>query len=151
MSKASERTQFKKGNPGGAMCKLSPPAGAADIIRGLTAKGVSEVSLAKALGVSRHTWENWRDENPEIRAAWEEGRGQMHDKLVSSLFEAATEKGNIVAGIFLLKSVFNYRENVDTAVQNKVQLIFEVPASMDPDKYLKVVREIPKERLTDGQ
>ena len=143
--------KFKAGNTVASACKLHPPKAAADIVLKLTSKGCSEVTIAKGLGISRKTWEIWRDEYPEITAAWEEGRGLEHDKLFSVLFNAATEDKNIVAAMFLLKTRHGYRENADFTVQNKVSVTFEVPGALKPDIYeAEVIKKvIPKSKMKE--
>ena len=143
--------KFKAGNTVAEACKLHPPEAAADIVRKLTSKGCSEISIAKGLGISRKTWEIWRDEYPEIQMAWEEGRGIEHDKLFNVLFEAATKKGNVIAAMFLLKARHGYRENADFTIQNKVSITFEVPGALKPDIYEAEVlkKSLPKSKLKE--
>ena len=147
--------KFVKGNTAASVCKLHPAKATAKMVRDLTAKGLSEISIARALGVSRHIWEGWRDEYDDIREAWEEGRGIEHDKLFGALFKAATEGKNIVAGIFLLKTRHGYRENEDITIKNKVSLVFEVPGALPAKVYeAKILKDsVPKSKLkelTDG-
>ena len=106
-----QQGKFTKGNTVAKACRLKPPKAAAKMVKKLTSKGCSEVTIAKALGTSRKTWQTWRDENPEIRQAWEEGRGIEHDALFGALFESATKQKNVTAAIFLLKARHGYREN----------------------------------------
>ena len=143
--------KFTKGNVVAEAAKLHPPKAAADIVRKLTARGISEISIAKALGVSRHIWEGWRDNFPLIQAAWEEGRGIEHDKLFNVLFEAATKSGNLVAAMFLLKTRHGYRENQDITIQNKVAVTFEVPGALPANVYEAEVlkRVIPKTKMKE--
>jgi len=143
--------KFVKGNTVATACKLHPPKAAAKMVKDLTSRGCSEVTIAKALGVSRHIWEGWRDDYPEIQAAWEEGRGIEHDKLFNVLFEAATKKKNIVAAMFLLKARHGYKENADFTIQNKVAVTFEVPGAMPANVYEAEVlkKSLPKAKLKE--
>jgi len=143
--------KFAKGNTVAKACELHPPKAAANMVKELTAKGCSEISIAKGLGVSRDTYQRWRDEYPEIQAAWEEGRGKEHDKLFNVLFEAATKSKNIVAAMFLLKTRHNYKENQDFTIQNKVAVVFKVPGALKADVYEAEVLKniIPKPKLKE--
>ena len=143
--------KFVKGNTVAKAGKLHPPKAAAKMVKDLTSKGCSEVTIAKALGVSRHIWEGWRDGYPEVQAAWEEGRGVEHDALVDALFESATKQKNVTAAIFLLKARHGYRENQDITVQNKVSVTFEVPGALKPDVYEAEIikKSIPKSKLKE--
>ena len=143
--------KFIEGNTVATACKLHPPKGAVAIVRKLTAKGCSEVTIAKGLGVSRHTWENWRDEYPDIHQAWQEGRGEMHDALVGVLYESATKDKTIVSAMFLLKTVFGYKEGADVTVANRVSITFEVPGALKPDVYeAEIIKaSLPKSKLKE--
>ena len=143
--------KFIKGNTVAKACGLRPPKSAAKIVRELTSKGCLEVTIAKSLGVSRDTYQIWRDDYPEIRQAWEEGRGIEHDALVGALFESATKQKNVTAAIFLLKARHGYRENQDITIQNKVAVTFEVPGALKPDIYeAEVIKKaIPKSKLKE--
>ena len=143
--------KFLKGNRVASANKLHPAKGVAAIVRKLTSKGCSEITIAKGLGIGRKTWEIWRDEYPEIRQAWQEGRGIEHDALVGALFESATKQKNVTAAIFLLKARHGYRENQDITIQNKVAVTFEVPGALKPDVYeAEVIKKtLPKSKLKE--
>ncbi len=146
----TEKGKFEKGNQIAKAGKLHPPKGAVGIVRKLTAKGCSEISIAKGLGIGRKTWERFRDQYPEINAAWHEGRGKMHDSLVSVLYDSATKKGNIVSAMFLLKCVFGYREGAEIGVENKVSITFEIPGALPPEQYEQALKKVvPKTKMKE--
>ena len=156
MEDRNGKGQFIEGNRAACANRMQPPAGAAKMVFELTSKGISEVTIGKALGVSYPTWQRWREEYSELTQAWEEGRGIEHDALFSVLFEAATKDGNIVAAMFLLKARHGYKEGEPVGVQNKVAITFQIPGSLSPTEYeAEILREsLPKaklRRLTDGK
>lgn len=123
---------------GGAKKPLEPPKDAAELIEKAASQGCTVAQIAAALTVSPQTFRRWKDEHPEIKAAFDAGRAAEHDALVGSLFVAATEKGNITAGIFLLKSRHGYIEGVPL-VQNSVSVNFTLPGAMTPEQYVKTL------------
>ncbi len=156
MSEASKKTQFKKGNQVASQNRFEPPAGADKIVEKLAAKGCSEISIARGLGVSGPTWQRWRDEYPELLEAWHKGRSKEHDALVGALYESATKQKNVTAAIFLLKARHGYRENQDVTIQNKVAVTFELPGALPADVYeAQIIKDsLPKSKLrelTDGK
>ncbi|QNK00734.1 hypothetical protein [Dyella telluris] len=103
--------------------------------------------IARSLGVSLETLNEWMERHPELRAAMDEGREAEHKVLHNALYKQA-EKGNIVAGIFLLKTRHGYREGDQTGVANKVSVTFNVPGALTPEQFRKG-RVIEHEPSTD--
>jgi hypothetical protein len=122
----------------GARKPLEPQQDAADLIQKACENGCTVLQIAEALGVSQQTLRRWRDERPEIEQAFQVGRAVEHDRLVNSLFTAATQKGNITAAIFLLKARHGYVEGVPL-VQNSVSVNFTLPGAMTPEQYVKTL------------
>lgn len=141
--------RFKRGSRAAVVNRYSPPPGAAEIVEKLASKGLSEINIAKGLGVTGPVWLRWRKEYPELSEAWQRGRAVEHDALFSVLFEAATKSKNIVAAMFLLKTRHGYRENADFTIQNKVAVTFEVPGALKPDVYeAEIIKKtIPKRKF----
>lgn len=117
-----------------------PPENAVDIVEKLSAKGNSQKTIARALGISHELWRHWRDEKyPKLGEAFERGRAVEHDKLVGALFDTAINgKGAqaVTAAIFLLKARHGYNENA-IPDQNgpQVNITFELPGAVDPKTY----------------
>jgi hypothetical protein len=122
----------------GSRKSLEPPKDATELIEKAAAQGCTVAQIAAALAVSPQTFRRWKDEHTEIKAAFDAGRAAEHDALVGSLFVAATEKGNITAGIFLLKARHGYVEGVPL-VQNSVSVNFTLPGAMTPEQYVKTL------------
>src|SRR5690349_19055070 len=102
------------------------PANGLDIISQLARRGVREVEVARALGMSWHVWKRIREEDPEANKAWAEAKAIEADTLVSAMFNMAVgapaeydADGNVIraetkpdpwAAAFLLKARHGYRD-----------------------------------------
>ena len=120
----------------GARKPIEPPANAAEIVQKACENGCTNEQIATALGIGRKLLNEWKERYPAIEEAFHLGRAVEHDKLVNALFVAATQKGNITAGIFLLKARHGYVEGVPL-VQNSVSVNFTLPGAMTPEQYVK--------------
>lgn len=141
---------FIKGNKFSESAPMDPPEGTAEIVFKLASKGISEVSISKALGVTYKTYQNWRKAYSEIEEARQQGRAIEHDALFDVLFVAATEKKNITAAIFLLKSRHGYVEGQPFETRNQIQVVFELPGPLGRDRYLEelqITQALPKKEL----
>ena len=107
-----------------------PPANAVEIIRELSATGHSVVGIAQQLKTSPHTLARWMDENPELKAALDQGREKERHTLHNVLYKAATESGNTTAAMFLLKARHGYREGDQGDSANRVTINFQLPGAM---------------------
>ena len=126
--------------------KLLPMGGLAKI-RDLASRGFSEKDIARALGMSQHTFTKRKDEDPALVDALDEGRSIEHQALYSKLMEKAMG-GDIVALLFLLKCRHGYREVSDVTSRNTVSITFTLPGALDPAAYAKLVD--PPMELADG-
>ena len=88
-----------------------PPLNVSDQVESLAADGWSIIGIARKLGTTPLVLRRWMDENPDISEAMKNGREVERWQLHNALFKACVERGNIIAGIFLLKARHNYREN----------------------------------------
>lgn len=111
-------------------------------IRRLGARGVSEVDICKALGISYPTWKRLKEEDEEALEALEEARREEESELVGVLYEAATKDKNLTAAMFLLKARHGYKEGAEQVNANQVNVKITLPGSMEPDQYLKTVEEV---------
>ncbi len=122
------------------------PANALDIIRGLASKGFTETAIAAALDLDVKTWRKIRESNRAAKAVWEEARTLERDALVNTLFSAATEQGNIVAAMFLLKSRHGFRDQgpVDGSSDSpRVGIVLNLPAPLKSEQYNRLVHVAP--------
>lgn len=108
------------------------------IIQDLAARGVAEMTIARALGMSRDAFRQAKRRDPAVQEALDAGRAVEHDKLVGVLHDAAMA-GHFVPAIFLLKSRFGYREGtafeVDVTV-NATGGVIVVPQRKTVEEYL---------------
>jgi hypothetical protein len=118
------------------------PKGGLDKIRDLASRGHSEKDIARALGMSANTWTRIKDENPGAQDALDEGRSVEHLALYGRLYQKAMD-GDIVALLFLLKCRHGYRETLDITQTNAVQIVFQIPAALDPADYAKLIAKAP--------
>lgn len=108
-------------------------------IRRLGARGVSEVDITKALGISFPTWKRIKEEDEQALEALEEARREEESELVGVLYEAATKDKNLTAAMFLLKARHGYKEGAEQVNANQVNVKITLPGSMEPHEYLKEV------------
>lgn len=115
---------------------ILPPA--LDIVRNMARLGHPVPGIAAALGISREGLNACRKRQPEVDEAIAQGRAGLEHELASGLVEAA-RKGNIVAAIFCLKSMFGYRDNGQTDTAPKVAVQINLPAAMEAKAYAAMV------------
>ena len=118
--------------------RKEPPADAAEVIRQSTATGASKKGVAMALGTNDVTLTRWLDENPALHDAFTEGREKERQILHNVLYTAATtqsDKGGLIAAMFLLKARHGYQEGQQEGQANRVSVTFNIPGAMPLDKY----------------
>ena len=128
-------TRFKPGHkPAPPTRRFKKSVAAADLptITQLAARGVREIDLARSLGLSQHSWERIKRDDPAVMEAFAAGRQQMHDALVGKLFEQAL-KGQLVPTLFLLKTVFHYREDAPPEMPH---IVINLPHAAPATNYL---------------
>jgi hypothetical protein len=118
------------------------PKGGLEKIRDLASRGHTEKDVARALGMSASTWTRLKNETPEAQDALDQGRSVEHLKLYGKLMEKAMN-GDIIAILFALKTRHGYRELVDVSQVNAVQIVFQIPAALDPAEYAKLITKAP--------
>ena len=118
--------------------KLLPRNGL-EKIRDLASRGFSEKDIARALGMSAKTFLHRKQEEQAVQDALDEGRSIEHQALYGKLMEKALA-GDTIALLFLLKCRHGYRETVQT---NAVQVLFQMPAALDPADYAKLIEPKP--------
>ncbi len=132
--------------------KKNPPQWCAAETRALAATGHNVRGIAAYFGVSSETFNRWMDEDGEIAEAFSNGRESERMVLHNSLFVAATQKGNAVAAMFLLKARHGYREGDQSEQSNRVQVVFNLPGAMTAEQYktIEATAKPKKARLSDG-
>lgn len=61
-----------------------------DKIRELAAAGKTDVEMARSVGVTRQTWDNWKKAHPEFFASLKGWKAEADAKVERSLYERAT-------------------------------------------------------------
>lgn len=114
------------------------------LIEELAARGCSLVTIAKALRMTPDTFRNVRRRQPEVDAAFVQGRAKLEDGLASNLVQLAYA-GNVVANIFALKGMCGWRDNGEPREGTKVNVqIINLPDAMSEEAYRRMLDVTPK-------
>lgn len=87
------------------------------LITGWKRDGLSNVDIAKKLGVSETTLQNWRKRSPKVDKALKIGREAANYMVENALMKNAL-KGNVTAQIYWLKN--NYRSKYFETVAHEL-------------------------------
>jgi hypothetical protein len=136
MTTRVNRPHKKSGRP-----RHLPPPDAAARIEALAANGHSVVGIARGLNTSKAIVARWCDEDPALAEALARGRESERFALHNVLYEQATEHGNIVAAMFLLKARHGYREGDQSDSANKVSITFTLPGAMKAEDFKMIEHE----------
>ena len=112
-----------------------PPPNAATRITELAADGFSVRGVAMKLGVSHEILNRWLAEHAALKEAFEVGREMERHTLHNALYRLATEQGDKIAAMFLLKARHGYREGGQGDQANRVSINFTLPGAMKPDAF----------------
>jgi hypothetical protein len=114
----------------------------------VAAAGGRHADVAARLGVHKTTWAEIRRRDERADLAWERGRSELHQVLVSKLLERA-KAGEPVPLLFALKSIFSYTEGEPRDAEDARPLVqITLPAPMSPEDYARVVSiPAPRERV----
>ncbi len=83
--------------------------------------------IARRLGMDHKTFRVLMEQNPELRAAYDEGVEAEHQELLSAL-KRQLDNGPVPA-IFLLKCRHGYREGDQSEQANRVSITFNLPGA----------------------
>jgi hypothetical protein len=114
-----------------------------EVIEALAARGNSEATISKTIGVSVKTLQRLRGRDEAVHNAYAQGRGYLEDELVGHLLTAA-RKGNIAATIFALKSMAGYSDNPRPKEDRPPAITINLPGSMSEEAYLKMINVTPE-------
>jgi hypothetical protein len=104
-------------------------------------RGVSEVRIARGLGVNYRTWMRVRTEDERVAGALAETRKVEEDELVSLLMDKA-RGGETTAIIFALKGRHGYRDHgaPPSSVETRVNVMINLPAATGSvEEYVRVI------------
>jgi hypothetical protein len=104
-------------------------------------RGVSEVRIARGLGINFRTWQRVRVEDERVASALTETRTLEEDELVALLMDKA-RGGETTAIIFALKGRHGYRDHGTPAVaaEARVNIQINLPAaSATVEDYARII------------
>ncbi len=104
-------------------------------------RGVSEVRIARSLGINYRTWMRLRDDDERIAGALAESRKIEEEELVAVLLDKARE-GETTSLIFALKSRHGYRDQgaPQAAADARVNVVINLPAaSASAEEYARTI------------
>ena len=110
-----------------------------ELVREACADGATVGKICAVLGICDWTFRAWRDKYPEFAEAVKSGRSIEHDRLVNKLVEMGLA-GNVACLIYALKARHGMLDNqINTVIENKVAITFQLPDAMRPEDYLKTL------------
>lgn len=115
-------------------------------VAAMAARGFREADVARRLGMAESTWRRVRDRDPQVVEAFEAGRSELHEELISQLLEKARE-GNIACLLFALKILFGYRENAPVEVEHTHNVRIELPAALAVEAYARRAIDVEVARV----
>lgn len=104
-------------------------------------RGVSEVRIARSLGINYRTWMRLRDEDERIAGAIAESRRIEEEELVAVLLDKARD-GETTSLIFALKSRHGYRDQgaPQATADARVNVVINLPAaSASAEEYARTI------------
>jgi hypothetical protein len=104
-------------------------------------RGVSEVRIARSLGINYRTWMRLRDDDERIAGALAESRRIEEEELVAVLLDKARD-GETTSLIFALKSRHGYRDQgtPQAAADARVNVVINLPAaSASAEEYARTI------------
>src|SRR5437763_12362226 len=103
------------------------------LVEKLATRGSHEHTFAFHLGISTPTWRRLRDTDKKVRAAYERGRGKLHDYCFGRMLEHSER--TFVPAWIVLKSVFGYREEDPQADSGPQVNIINLGAPLSPEEW----------------
>jgi len=110
----------------------------------------------EAVGITRRTFYNWLNTDPEFRARFEETREALIDLAEAKLFELI-KRGNLGAIIFYLKTQAKHRGYTDRPEEASQQVKIIVPLELlplglgkDQRGQLEQLKDLPNVELLPG-
>ena len=120
------------------------PPGARQHLLGMAeTEGLNEAVAAKALGMPLRDLRRVIKENPAAAAIWDEARAVERDRLLHTLWTAATN-GDTRAAQYLLAARHGISDKSPDTTAQQSQVHIHLPAPMSVEEYAKLVRVEPK-------
>ena len=102
-------------------------------VRRWASESASKGAIARRLAMDHKTFRVLMEQNPDLKAAYEEGVEEEHQMLVSALKRQLDRSP--VPAIFLLKTRHGYREGDQTELGNRVSVTFNLPGAQPLDVF----------------
>jgi len=116
------------------------PPGARDCLEAMAAStGLKESTAARALGMPVGQLRKVIKVNPEAAELWEDCLSIERDALLERLWNRSKE-GDVQASKFLLAARHGMSEQRPPDKSERVNIVFNLPAAMDPAKYLEAMQ-----------
>lgn len=116
------------------------PSGARNHLESMAANGLlSESSAATALGMPLHEFRRVITEHPASKEIWENALAVERDQLLQSMYDSAIG-GDTKAAQTLLAVRHGLSEKQPKGNSDRVSVVFNLPAALDPSDYLKAVQ-----------
>lgn len=133
MERMRKHRQKQRENPKGVRTITKLPKGALENVKQWATESASKGAIARRLGMDHKTFRVLMEQNPDLKAAYDEGVEAEHHALVSAL------KGQMhnspVPAIFLLKTRHGYREGDQSELGNRVSVTFNLPGAQPLDAF----------------
>src|SRR6185437_12464034 len=99
----------------------------------LASEGSRERRIALTLKMSVPTWIKCKRDFPEVADALALGQEMLFERIVGNLLRQS-DRGNVIAGIFLSKALCGLREN-DEPTELRPTVTIHLPASLAPEQW----------------
>ncbi len=133
MERMRKHRQKQRENPKDVRTITKLPKGALENVKRWATESASKGAIARRLGMDHKTFRVLMEQNPDLKAAYDEGVEAEHHALVSAL------KGQMhnspVPAIFLLKTRHGYREGDQSELGNRVSVTFNLPGAQPLDAF----------------
>lgn len=124
------------------------PPGAKTHLETMAANGLlSESAAATALGMPLDQFRRVIADHKPSTEVWENALSIERDQLLTALYDRAIG-GDTKAAQTLLAVRHGMNEKQPQGASDRVNVVFNLPAALDPESYLKAV-QVQQERLTN--
>lgn len=122
------------------------PPGAKTHLESMAASGLlSESAAATALGMPLDQFRRVVVDHAPSKEVWENALAVERDQLLGALYNKAVD-GDVKAAQTLLAVRHGLTEKQPKGASERVSVVFNLPAALDPAEYLKAV-QVQQERL----
>ena len=118
-----------------------PPANAAELVRELSAAGWGWVGIATRLACDPKTLGKWRESDPALQEAFDQGREQEHFELYAVLRREAN-KGNVTAALAILNARHGWRTD-QSDQSGRANITINLPGSMTMQQFQAITAKGP--------